>query len=397
MKEESTIRFFTRAKSLFFWLFVPLVVSFLYLILFRLEKELHLFKKTMRTYRRALAEVTNGVGLQMPLLGGVPVPRELQNIPLAEKMGIVLGTKKVSIRDILAPYNASIIENGSGYLLFFRYDVIKQNLPHPFFSHIGMVELDAHFEQTEKAFRKIETHSNFSEDPRILKAGNAFYLIYNDLVPYEQYSRTMRIANIDLKNCALHFSSELNLNLQPVEKNWVPFEFIGENSQPIVYFEYQLNPHKILALLNPQSGTFDHLTIPTESSLQNLFWSDIWGKPRGGTTARRIGDQYLAFFHSSFHDRDGIVWYLMGAYTFEAKPPFRVTAISNFPILFEGIYDSPPLNTANPLLRAIYPCSFVFEQQNGKHLIHVACGENDSCVKIVTMDEEALLKSLKKL
>jgi predicted GH43/DUF377 family glycosyl hydrolase len=87
----------------------------------------------------------------------------------------------------------------------------------------------------------------------------------------------------------------------------------------------------------------------------------------------------------------------MGAYTFEEKPPFRVTAISHYPILFKGIYDSPILNTASPKKRVIFPCGFVEEKRDGKELIHISCGENDTATKIVTVDKKALFKSLKKL
>jgi hypothetical protein len=57
-------------------------------------------------------------------------------------------------------------------------------------------------------------------------------------------------------------------------------------------------------------------------------------------------------------------------------------------------YNSPPLNTSNPKLRCIFPSGFVLETRNGQELIHVSCGENDSSVKILTMDKDALLKSL---
>lgn len=121
------------------------------------------------------------------------------------------------------------------------------------------------------------------------------------------------------------------------------------------------------------------------------------GKPRGGSAAKIVGNEYLAFFHSSFCDDDGINWYIMAAYTFEAKPPFRITAVSNYPILFKGIYDSPPLNTANPLARCVFPGTFACETRDGKELIHLPCGENDSAVKIITIDKVALLKSMKKI
>jgi predicted GH43/DUF377 family glycosyl hydrolase len=87
----------------------------------------------------------------------------------------------------------------------------------------------------------------------------------------------------------------------------------------------------------------------------------------------------------------------MGAYTFEAKPPFRITAVSTAPILFDGIYDTPALNTASPDKYVIFPCGFAIEKKEGKTLIHLGCGENDSAIKIVTMDKDELVKSLHKV
>jgi hypothetical protein len=84
----------------------------------------------------------------------------------------------------------------------------------------------------------------------------------------------------------------------------------------------------------------------------------------------------------------------MGAYTFEAHPPFRITGISNHPILFRGIFDTPYINTASLDKRVIFPSGFVLEKQQNKELIHVACGENDSAVKIITLDKEKLIKSM---
>ncbi len=80
----------------------------------------------------------------------------------------------------------------------------------------------------------------------------------------------------------------------------------------------------------------------------------------------------------------------MESYTFEGKPPFRLTGISKYPILFDGIYDSPIIHTAPHDKKIIYPRGFVVEG----NLLHLACGENDCAVKIVTMDLQKLKQSL---
>jgi hypothetical protein len=102
----------------------------------------------------------------------------------------------------------------------------------------------------------------------------------------------------------------------------------------------------------------------------------------------------LAFFHSAFEDTKGIKWYVMGAYTFEASPPFRMTRISPYPILFQNIYETEILHSAHPGVRSLYPVGFVCERREEGDVIHVSCGENDSVVKIITMAKDCLLESL---
>ncbi len=382
-----------RSLNVFALLVLAGSVGFSY---FYFPKEIQKFKTQNSSVRRQLREIRNSTWMTMPLLGGTPVPAQLRSVPWAENAGIVLETRTVNIRNVLAAYNASIVNHNSGYLLFFRQDVFNRTRePCPFYSYLGVVELDRNFEQTTKEYTRIDTNSDYSEDPRAFKIADQLYLSYNDVRQHTHHSRSIRVARLNLEDYSLDFSTNLDLNQQRLEKNWTPFEYVGEDGKPHLYIEYHLSPHKLLELPEPDKPLVNSLNFPDHPSLPMLPWKDtIWGLPRGGAAPQRIGDEYLGFFHSSFKDEEGISWYLMGAYTFEAKAPFALTGISHYPILFKGIYDSPPLNTANPNLRCIFPAGFAFENRDGKELIHVSCGENDSNIKILTMDKEALLKSL---
>jgi predicted GH43/DUF377 family glycosyl hydrolase len=159
-------------------------------------------------------------------------------------------------------------------------------------------------------------------------------------------------------------------------------------------FEYSLSPHNILKLPDTRINSIDHLIFPDHPSPPRLPWQEVWGHPRGGTASLKIDDEYLGFFHSSFKDSENILWYVFGAYTFEAEPPFRITSVSKCPILFKGIYDTPILNTALHNKRVIFPSGFVIEERDGRQLIQLSCGENDSGVKLVTIDKEALYKNM---
>lgn len=361
-----------------------------------LGKEIKVLKRKNKSYNRFFVNVEKGYTQSTPRIGSMAIPAALQNVPFANETGLVLNTIKVSIRGVQAPYNASMIEQGDGYLLFFRYDIIDSKCPGPFYTYIGCVKLDAHFQQTHEEFKRIDTGSRFSEDPRIVKIGNDLYLIFNDVDSCGINCRTMRIGLVNLEESKLDFVTNLDMQIKNVEKNWVPFEYI-ENGKPNLYLEYYLSPHKILKLPDPSVSEMIHLPSPSHATYQKLYWPPIWGLPRGGATARKVDNQYLSFFHSSFTDLNGSVWYIMGAYTFDDFPPFRVNALSNYPILFKDIYDTPPMNTADAHKRIIFPGSFLIRTWDEKEVIHLVCGENDCAIKIVTLDKQALLKSMKRI
>jgi predicted GH43/DUF377 family glycosyl hydrolase len=358
--------------------------------------------RTLRKKAKAIERTFMNIGQNQsefkPMLGNLSMPVQLQTTPLGERSGLVLATKKIPIRGVAAPYNPSMIEWKDGYLLFFRYDIIKQDCPFDYYTHIGCCTLNTNFEQTEKEFTTIDTGSQFSEDPRALKIGEEIYLVFNDLQRSDNtsYYRTMHIGKINLEESKLEFSTDLDLQIKSIEKNWVPFERI-ENGKPEIYLEYFLNPQKIMKLPNPKENNLVHLPISGSSNFLRTFWPHPLGHPRGGSTAQLVDGQYLAFFHSSFEDTNKYPWYVMGAYTFEKDSPFRVTAISHYPILFEGIYDSPHMNTADWRKRVIFPGSFSEGIRNGRQVLYVCCGENDSSIKLIIMDKQILLKNLKKL
>lgn len=329
------------------------------------------------------------------------IPKAIRQIPTGEQKGLILDVKTVPIRNVPAPYNASLIEDEDGkYLLFFRYDILNDphvNFNHsPFTSHIGWVRLDENLEQTEEGFQTIDTKSCYSEDPRAIKMEGKLYLVYNDILPHTCYCRTLRVAEVDLKKSATHSIAILDPHIQAVEKNWAPFVYQKRGESPELYFQYHFNPHKILRLLNFKTGELDHLSFPNNPCLKKIPWQPSWGELRGGTPARLVDGEYLAFFHTMFKDSDGTAWYLMGAYTFSSKPPFELKSISRYPILFQGIYETLPIESAPVLAHVIFPAGFCPAKKGNRDVFYVSCGENDSAVKILTIDKKALFNSLRR-
>ena len=356
-----------------------------------LKKQITLAKKEITGYRRFFENYKRDIDSpkEIATFSQSSSPKKLENIPSIGSENIVLRTKTVPIRNVSAPHSPSILKHGAGYLLFFSY--LKADSS----SHIGCVELDKNFEQTDQEFMVIDTHSKNSADPRIFQAGKEIYLTYTSS---DADITTMNIAGIDLKDYKLKFSTELDLNFRPVEKNWVPFEYISQQGKPEIFFQYNFHPHKVLQLPNPQENRLLHPVFSRQDITYLTDWnkhSTRWGSIQGGTPALKIGNKYLAFFHGSFTSAQGTLSSTMGAYTFEAAPPFRITAMSLYPILFSGIYDS--VHSTTPNKKTIIPGGFVVEKKEDQELIHLCCGENDSVIKIITFDKNILFQHMKKL
>lgn len=358
----------------------------------KIEKTLlekyHFYNQTIEALRCNFSSMLAAINRDIVIL-----PQKLAKLPCSQERGIVTNVRTIDIKGIAAPYNSSIIEGMSNdYYLFFRHDLSEDVwTPIPFCSYIGFARLDKDF-NVMSVIEKIKTKSDYSEDPKAVKINGSYYLTYNDLLPSKTYCRTIHVGRWQPFHSSLDYVTNLDQHIKPIEKNWVPFEY-GSGKKSELHFVYSVSPHKILELQNPKKNLINHLVFEGNPGLQRLAWNEKWGTLRGGTPARLIKGEYLSFFHSSFVDQE-TVWYVMGAYTFEKHPPFRVTSISKHPILFKGIYESPHINTANPKVRCIFPAGFVIEESQDRTLLHVSCGENDSATKIVTINYDVLKKSM---
>ena len=220
-------------------------------------------------------------------------------------------------------------------------------------------------------------------------------MTYNSLVSEASSKRIMHVAEIDSATMQPKYIREMDLQLQPVEKNWVPFAYENQAGSIDLMYEYNIYPQTLLKLTNPKRSMVEHVLMPASAKFPKPNWPKTWGAPRGGSPAVKIGDSYVALFHSCFQDHDNYAWYIMGGYTFEGDAPFRITSMSNYPLFYDGIFNSPILNTAPQTSRISYPAGLVAAKRGGRDVLYVSVGENDSCIKIITLDQEAFLKSLK--
>lgn len=120
-----------------------------------------------------------------------------------------------------------------------------------------------------------------------------------------------------------------------IEKNW---NWILHDGSP--YLIYSTCPEHHIARFTQSF----QLAPGIEANQYSTPWPEgiwEWGQARGGTPAVLVGNEYWSFFHSS------TVWrttaptrqYHMGAYAFEASPPFRITRITPEPLLSGSPFD----------------------------------------------------------
>lgn len=318
----------------------------------------------------------------------------LSSLPTGESYGIVLRVKTVDIPLALAPYNGSLVKSEGGYTLIYREDTltapIEKKKPMQYESNLYAICLSNEFEPLDKPVC-LSLEASHAEDPRAFLSRNDFFVSYTDIATADPARSSIHLAKIDPKSFVVMQKNDLDLEISPIEKNWTPFTVDSEPKR--LYMRYYINPSKVFSF-NPESVSSDIKNLSMiEATHKELSWQDKWGKIRGGTPAVLTQGQYLSFFHSSFQEK-GKMWYVMGAYTFESQPPFRITKISPFPILFDGMYQTEAKNTAKKGLRAVFPCGIVLDEEGGKLLAHVSLGENDCAVKIVTFDVNNLLLSL---
>lgn len=326
----------------------------------------------------------------------------------------ILETRKLEIPGFPEAFNPSIIEWGDAYLMSFRvsdYRLASDEDVDPinvFPDHarstnqMGVVFLDSDFNIISQPQIITVRYDDpwigqRQQDPRLIKVGGRLYMVYSNIIRGVEKAEVRRVFVVELDFdgnyfyprapvCLAHFEGE---NESRWQKNWVPFGYKRK-----LLLSYSIEPHRIF---QPNLKTGECETIASIS--KNISWD--WGVLRGGTQAFLVDGQYLSFFHSSkemksLHSKGKkITHYFMGAYTFEARPPFALTAISPKPIVGENFYHGPLLKTWKPL-HVVFPGGFVFKKGD-PDTIAVFMGRQDGEILIALLSKKGLLKSLQRL
>ena len=317
----------------------------------------------------------------------VPIDPNLPNLD-DDAQDFVLETKQLCFEEFPNAFNPSIIRWQNRLILVFRTYHPKTKAT----DQIAICHLNDEFDPIDKPqlikFKSADPYCLFKrQDPRLIAVGERLYLAYNNVINDEV--RRMVIAElltdgqnyyVDHSECFVRFDGA---NPARSEKNWVPFEYMGE-----LHLAYSLVPHRIL---QPIFGTNSCASVA--NSLSGIKWN--WGVLRGGTTALREGNEYLSFFHScksmsTQHSKGKCIpHYFMGAYTFSAEPPFAITRISPRPIIGKNFYTGKAHKTWKPVC-VVFPGGFISEEMH----IWVLYGRQDHEIWVAKLDKEALFNSL---
>ena len=277
--------------------------------------------------------------------------------------------------------NPSITRWHNDYVLSFDAYLENEKMP----DRMGLVWLDSDFNVISEP--QILPIKNTWQDPRLIPIGDRLYIVFNGSV--EMGTRRTFVSEVfdDQGHLSIGDAESLldfhGMKKDVAERNWVPFVYSDK-----LLLAYSLMPHRILY---PVLGT---QTCEEFSSTDAAFtWG--WGSPRPGTTALLDGDHYLGFFHSSkvmatIHSGGKpLQHYFIGAYTFEANPPFAVTSVSPAPIVAENFYHGPEYKMVKPML-VVFPCGFVFNDR----YVWVVYGKQDHEVWVMKIDKEKMYKTL---
>ncbi len=299
-------------------------------------------------------------------------------------------TTEVVIPEFPCAFNGSIIRWNNKILLAFRHR--DEQLKSTF--RMGCVYLDEKFKPISTPHLLDWKDSNPStfekcQDPRLFVVKNKLYVIFSNFITLgEVTTRRMFVAHMAFVDDRFVLEAPICVDApdrlsKRLEKNWVPFIFNDE-----LLISYMLSPH--------------HVLWPDLSNGELLrdYWSTVhfdweWGELRGGTPAIKDGDFYIAFFHSSLlmktHHSNGkkIQHYLMGAYRFQATPPFFITHISKEPIVGKGFYHGKAYPTWKPL-HVVFAMGCIVNEET----IWVSYGRQDFETWVVEFDKKKLYESL---
>lgn len=281
--------------------------------------------------------------------------------------------------------NGSIIEYKGKTIFCYRMEA----RPFCTIMKLGICYLDSDMQPIEKSNVLLELYSELTspetghkfacgfhvEDPRLFIYNDELYLSYTD-----GYQMGQAKINPDTLQAEKSFYIE-KPDDNRTEKNWTFFEHDKK-----LFSVYDINTHTIFEM-------HGHEWEQKYQSSFESFWN--YGELRGGTSPIFHNGEYIAFFHSAKGElKKGVMHrqYFMGAYTFEAKPPFRITSMTTKPII-AGEYIEPSAPRLSNKIFVVFPAGVIRKDDN----FLVSFGYNDYENRIVEVTDEFLKGQLRRI
>jgi predicted GH43/DUF377 family glycosyl hydrolase len=241
--------------------------------------------------------------------------------------------------------------------------------------------------------------SMFQEDPRLFVQTQRENQLTMTFVRLHFPLDTAQLSYVNLtvneQTNQLELSGEVALVAGGKQKNWVPMEYQGD-----LYWITSINPMHIVKHSNTihVDSSRDHWQGQLETIVHSdeelpLPWAAEFGLPiRGGTQAIKVRGVYFAFFHtlSNFQTAFGLQTYFMGAISFCPEPPFRIHAISPFPILRDLLYQGGWHNAHRDFV--VFPAGIAVDER--EEFVFVSFGHQDAHGYLAKFDVTELFQSM---
>jgi len=268
-------------------------------------------------------------------------------------------------------FNPAIMQEADGRIMLFarrcRNKREKDEDVYTEKNDIVAFELSKDLRATKKSI--LQLTSNYPneqfEDPRVVKFGDKYGVSCCTFVPFKSYAhQAMFLLDKQFLNVGRFDPIYGNNYAQAMindghEKNWL--YFVHDNAPHMVY---SANPHVVVRLNGRLEKDAEYVTEEF-----NPLWK--FGEVRGGTNPIYADGLYWTFFHSSLPWINNKRRYYMGAYAFEAKPPFRIARMTTLPLLTgTNQQDWWP-----GLPAVVFPCGAFFD--SAKNHFVISYGIND--------------------